>query len=353
MTISSAKYFLILAQAAVIGMTSCSDDNNHEDMITMPVSLYIPIKQENTMLKSPGDPGTYEKFNRPRWAYIYLVLNYSDEGTTKTGVFPLIQELDPDLWEPTTYSGSLSTNGDSIYQYSGKLQIDLPTAFSRQWAHIYAAVSKTQLTGLATPTTEEEVKNLTFSLAGQTALQRSLQDLYSSPYNYNVEGKYYGTVSDVNSVVMHANLMLYHVAAKVDLIWNVVPNLQDQLRITEITAENQFGDNAYLFKPMENVRSNDTGAYSTTIISNDVGSQWLGRAYFYTIPFKDIRTSNTFNIRTRLRKNGETTMSYLPEFQRDISSATIFTPWVRGDLTFSTEFTTVTDDNTTVVPKTD
>ncbi|MBO4594026.1 MAG: hypothetical protein J5678_07590 [Bacteroidaceae bacterium] len=353
--------------------SACIDDNDavETETVSIPVNLYIPVNQE-VITKTPGDPGTYEQFALPEYLYIYFVLNYNDGSDTKTQIFRPetidgVVNLDTEKWsQKKVYTGPLSQYGDFVYEYEGKIDISLP-AGKRNWARVYAAVSKVKLTGLDNPTTEAEVTNLKFSLSGAVAdseedilqrnLRNNLQNLYSSPYNYNIsDGEsgsiYYGTVKAITGTVPYVNLLLYHVASKVDLIWNVATSQQSSLRITEITAENQFGGQAYLFRPMENVRSTDeAGAYNTTIISNDVGSQWMGRAYYYTIPFKDSRYDNKFCIRTRLRKNGEADKSYLPEFRRDISGSTIFTPWVRGDLTFNTVFTTALDGEAEVDPK--
>ena len=366
---SMVNVILLLFSTAVL--TSCIDDNDAVETETMsiPVNLYIPVNQD-VMTKTPGDPGTYEQFALPEYIYIYLVLNYNQGGTNKTAIFKIDENLDPTKWgRKELYSGPFSQVGDYIYRYNGNLVIELPTGITRHWGHVYAAVSKEELdinddgiyfypdntyTGEGIYDTYVEadpnrdpairaVRNLTFTLAEQTSLQNSLQNLYSTPYNYRIDehytedpsGNYYGTVSGLDGNVPHVDLMLYHVAAKIDLIWNVDPHNQSDIRLTKITAENQFGGNAYLFRPMENVRSNDDGAYNKDIIVNDIGSQWMGRAYYYTIPFRDSRTSNTFNIRMRLQKNADTSHSYLPEFRKAIDATSPFTPWVRGDLTFS------------------
>ena len=83
--------------------SSCIDDNDAVETETMsiPVNLYIPMNQDVTT-KTPGDPGTYEQFALPEYLYLYLVLNYTDEGGTKTKVFRAgesgVVNLDPEKW---------------------------------------------------------------------------------------------------------------------------------------------------------------------------------------------------------------------------------------------------------------
>ena len=360
--------------------SACIDDNDavERETVSIPVNLYIPVDQGVTT-KTPGDPGTTEPFSLPRYAYIYFVLNYTPQGgTNRTEIFRAGTGGVVDLgatpaWQKQKYNGPLAQAGDSIYHYKGNIIIDTPVNTRQWWAHVYAAVSKEALeitplaqteytAGVSTDPADIDddpaitaVRNIKFVLSGKTALQSSLQNLYSSPYNYKVgsPAKYYGTVSNITSPVMNVNLVLYHVAAKVDLIWNVATSQQSSLRITEITAENQYAQDAYLFRPMENIRTaDDETGYATSIISNDVGSQWMGRAYYYTIPFRDTDENGKFNIRLRLRKNGETTKCFLPEFQNALPSmaTSIFTPWVRGDLTINTVFDTKSDDDPTLSP---
>ena len=335
--------------------SSCYDDETERDMMSVPVSLYIPVENGND-LKSPGDPGTTEQFSLPEYAYVYIVLTYTKDSETKTEIFPYTYNLDPSKWEKITYSGSLQQSGDYVYKYNDQMLIYLPLGANRHWGRVYAAVSKMPLSISSLPgtligdnatTMENYVKNLTFN-AGADNLRNNMQDIYSTPYNYTLgdPAKYYGTIMNIGSPDMSVNLMLYHVAAKVDLIWNVDSDTQSDLRITEVQARNQFGGQAFLFRPCENERSSDANSYHTTLVSDDanaVGSQWLGRAYYYTIPFKDTRTSNTFNISVSF-KNGANDKYYTPVFSQTIADNTVFTPWVRGNINFQTA-THFTQDN--------
>ena len=53
------------------------------------------------------------------------------------------------------------------------------------------------------------------------------QNLYSSPYNLkNKDDKYYGTIKDYASNVPHIDMVLYHVATKIDLQWTIDEQFQ-------------------------------------------------------------------------------------------------------------------------------
>lgn len=60
------------------------------------------------------------------------------------------------------------------------------------------------------------------TFTNQSSLRNNMQNLYSSPYNLkNDEGNYYGTIKDYASNVPHIDMVLYHVATKVDLQWTI------------------------------------------------------------------------------------------------------------------------------------
>jgi hypothetical protein len=154
-------------------------------------------------------------------------------------------------------------------------------------ARVYAAVSSTPLTLQVDRTSEETIKNATFTLTDENI--QSLQDIYSTPYNLmetvNNVKQYYGTIKDINSAVPHVDLILYHVAAKVDLLWNVADDVQSDIRLTEMTV-NGLSCTGYLFRPNENGVPAHDATYTRAIPIN-IGNQWDGRAYFYAIPYSN------------------------------------------------------------------
>src|SRR3712207_6744432 len=103
------------------------------------------------------------------------------------------------------------------------------------------------------PQTEEAVKNVTFNFkADASGSYDFLKDIYTSPYNYKIGGKYYGEVTDYATDCPSVDMVLYHVAARLDLDWNVAPAIQPNVRLSGISVSDLKKENCYLFRPMEN-----------------------------------------------------------------------------------------------------
>lgn len=267
---------IVLAAAFV---TSCSDDDSLAsrglETVEMPISISIPaegfvsptdvgigdeaVTPASATTRAPGDPGTYEQFHLPQ--YIYLFLCNESTNRTESVIYKKIEIPDNELtssWEKTV----LGT--DSIYTYKGNVSINLP--LNRSNGKIYAAASYIPLhTTNAYSTmsedknsnhlsfncdmpskfggsntreyinesktytddtygTEEAVKNIIFS---NITLRNYMQDVYSTPYNKtDNKGDYYGTITDYASNVPNINIVLYHVATKVDVQWSIDEDYQ-------------------------------------------------------------------------------------------------------------------------------
>ena len=266
---------MIMAAAFV---TSCSDDDSLAsrglETVEMPISISIPaegfvnptdvgigdeaVTPASAITRALGDPGTYEQFHLPRYIYLFLC-NESTNGT-KSVIYQKIEIPDNELtssWEKTV-SGT-----DSIYTYKGTVSINLP--LNRSKGKIYAAASykplhttnasssmpedgksnhlsfncerpsefgdsnpreyinesKTYTDG--TYGTEDAVKNIILS---NITLRNYMQDVYSTPYNKMENGVYYGTITDYASNVPNINIVLYHVATKVDVQWSIDEHYQ-------------------------------------------------------------------------------------------------------------------------------
>ena len=268
---------MVLAAAFV---TSCSDDDSLAsrglETVEMPISISIPAEgfvnptdvgigndepaSTLALTRALGDPGTYEQFHLPRYIYLFLC-NESTNGT-KSVIYQKIEIPDNELtssWEKTV-SGT-----DSIYTYKGTVSINLP--LNRSKGKIYAAASYKPLhttnasssmpedgksnhlsfncerpSEFGDPNypreyinesktytddtygTEDAVKNIIFS---NITLRNNMQDVYSTPYNKTDDkGVYYGTITDYASNVPNINIVLYHVATKVDVQWSIDEDYQ-------------------------------------------------------------------------------------------------------------------------------
>ena len=245
---------MIMAAAFV---TSCSDDDSLAsrglETVEMPISISIPAEgfvnptdvgigndepaSALAVTRAMGDPGTAETFVLPKYLYIYLV---STSSSNTTQVIFKKQKVESEDWKLSTPGGN--TNGhfsakDGLYVYQGHLSINLP--LNRKEGRVYVVASNLDLddSGTSSPNYKlvtdvsswnsyTDVENgVTFT--NQSSLRNNMQNLYSSPYNLkNNDGKYYGTIKDYASNVPHIDMVLYHVATKIDLQWTIDEKFQ-------------------------------------------------------------------------------------------------------------------------------
>lgn len=278
----------------------------------------------------PGDPGTYESFALPTNLYFFIYVKESDTQEVVTYSQMTVGQSD---WTKTI------VGTDSVYRYNSTIPFDIPS--ERQAIKVYAAAWNRPLTlkkGGTTisssnyPASEAEIQNITFDLSTteQENDIKNLQNLYSSPYNYKVDGEYYGTMKDPESAQPTIDLMLYHTAAKLDLTWNVNEDKMSTTRVTYVGAEKIKTAGCYLFKPLDNDDQSTAGSVGEAM---DIGSQWLGRKSFYIIPYK---SGNTYPVSFKMRCNYKETGTTKSQDITPISN--VFTPWIRG-------FITVAGDN--------
>ena len=385
-------YIILMAMAALL-MAAC---NSHDDegvpvqTVTMPIRLSIPAEgfSEHTRATAAGDPGTFETFKLPQFLYVFLYSEYND-GTNITTPTVIYKKID--LTAGSTNNDDKQTyvskfwkkvkadNGDSLYTYNGDLSIDLP--LQRTNGRVYVAASyfdllKPDKPNLSTTdskdvtklTSEEDIKNVCFKIEDKV-LRYSLQDLYSSPYNYKINNEYYGTLKDYSSKVPHIDMVLYHVAARVDISWNVAADteaktleLQKQLRITFQEPRKNFRDNCLLFRPMENKveladPSESEGYDLSDLITMNQGNHWYGRQVYYMIPYKFKNSSSSYN--NKLIVNWRMVVN--EEYNTDNNNATygkniiigvpwpndnVFVPSIRGVIRVKSNFTVNTTSST-------
>ena len=347
------KKYLYYITALVLSCTACQ----HEPavQVTLPVAICLPAEETQVpMNRVPGDPGTREDFLLPNHVYIFVMKKEAGKYVVWHQIEKTLTESD---WEKKHYVGLLQTTGDSIYQYTEEINLLLEA--TRFDGRVYVIASAEPLTFTPEPNLDEirdedDLLAEKFSMATEN-MQRNVQHIYSTPYNYKVDGEYYGSFRSQQRVP-HVNLMLYHVAAKVDINWTVPKdkrikeNQADAVRLTYMQAVNLFNDWAYCFKPMENVVNPlpETG-YSRQIVSpGDVGLWWEGRDYFYTIPYTTSTHSGYFPLQMVLKTNGSTGAGYRPTLYMKMD-ASPFVPWLRADFTINNRLEDKTDE--IIVPK--
>ena len=244
---------MIMAAAFV---TSCSDDDSLAsrglETVEMPISISIPAEgfvnptdvgigndepaSTLAVTRALGDPGEAETFALPQYLYIYLVTT-TTSGTTQV-IFKK-QEVNPEDWKLSTSGGNTNDHfsaKDGLYVYQGHLSINLP--LNRKEGRVYVVASNLDLddsgtekkynlvTDVSSWSSSKEVEDgVTFT--NQSSLRNNMQNLYSSPYNLkNKDDKYYGTIKDYASNVPHIDMVLYHVATKIDLQWTIDEQFQ-------------------------------------------------------------------------------------------------------------------------------
>lgn len=245
---------MMFLAAAVV--TSCSDDDSLAsrglETVEMPISISIPAEgfvnptdvgigndepaSTLAVTRALGDPGEAETFELPKYLYIYLV---STSSSNSTQVIFKKQEVNPEDWKLSTPGGN--TNGhfsakDGLYVYQGHLSINLP--LNRMEGRVYVVASNLDLDDSGTDNKYNLVTDVSswssfkdvedgVTFTNLSSLRSNMQNLYSSPYNLkNKDDKYYGTIKDYASNVPHIDMVLYHVATKVDLQWTIDEQFQ-------------------------------------------------------------------------------------------------------------------------------
>lgn len=337
---------------------ACTEHKQVDDKVRLPLTVSLPVDDQyshalRAQRRAPGDPGTTEQLLLPQHIY-YFVLMYAD-GVWKV-MYALHSEPQETDWVKRRYTGSLQAEGDSIYQYTEYM--DLMLSYKRSAGRIYAIASAEPLTlskDLNAVRTLSDVINLKFD-ASSTAVQQSLQNIYASPYNYNVDGAYYGEFTTEGKMAQRINLMLYHVAAKVDLKWNVVDSMRinmsdpsQAVRLTYLEARRLYNGYAYCFKPMRNtVAALPASGYDIPDIVTpaDEGLWWEGRAYFYTIPYTVEGEKRYFPLQLLMRTNGSSGTGYQLTLNQPIDTAAVFVPWLRGNFKFTKPLTDKSETKT-------
>ncbi len=350
------KHILFILFLLVLLLGSCG---NEPETVSQEIELKFVLPAGTVMSqpnKSPahkvmGDPGTTESFRKPRYGWFYLV--YSDGEDEH--VFVLNNgPIDESDWTKEQYSGQFATTDDWIYTYSQSQKILLlgeGHSKLRTWGRLYAAMSYEDLTPYVKghdasykPQSEADIKNIVFS-NNTDAVKNSLQDIYSSPAGYIYEpwGEYYGTVRNLPNTPtpsvgeMRVYMPLYHVASKVDVMWNVAPSVQTEMHVTSMKATHLYDGECYLFRPTDNTIDAATfaGGYERQITLNNIGMQWEGRYYFYAIPYKN--NADKCPLQLEVQANNDTSGSYKETVLNDPSSP--FVPWIRGQISITQNMT--------------
>lgn len=282
----------IMMFLAAAFVTSCSDDDSLAsrglETVEMPISISIPaegfvnptdvgIGNEEpastlAVTRALGDPGEAETFALPKYLYIYLV---STSSSNSTQVIFKKQKVESEDWKLSTPEGNTNNHfsaKDGLYVYQGHLSINLP--LNRKEGRVYVVASNLDLddSGTSSPnyklvTDVSSLKSHTdvedkVTFTNQSSLRSNMQNLYSSPYNLKNEGNYYGTIKDYASNVPHIDMVLYHVATKIDLQWTIDEQFQGTKAWGQVIKESNSSDDT-----MRSTKDNTSEDYNKVFFS--------------------------------------------------------------------------------------
>ena len=330
--------------------TSCDRTERIEVDVPFSIALSSSIEQpafRAPVRRRPGDPGTSVALELPSYIYIF-VFQYNTSTSQWTLSNVLEETIADEDWQKLRYAGNLRTEGDSIYRYRRNLHILLPQ--KGVTGRVYAIASATPLTfskELNTITSLEELLNLKINISSST-MQDNLQNIYTTPYNYMhpTHGEYYGTFNNENTNVAPLDIILYHIAAKVDIKWSVEEakrinktDPSEAIRLTYMKVKNLLNTSCYAFRPMENTEGSKLASgYEREIIrstSDYEGLWWEGRAYFYTIPYT-VTGTNYFPLQMEMSTNGSSD-KYRPTLNMQVNTSSPFVPWMRAMFNINTQ----------------
>ncbi len=338
--------FLLIMPLLLTACHQSNPDSEPEMEVIMPFSLCLSADDLQMASYAPsrrvmGDPGKAEQFLLPRYAYIFILKQDGDDWVIWQRIE---QELTAENWLKESYSGRLMTEGDSVYRYTDKLRLLM--VGKKFNGRVYAIASAERLTfnqSLPTVSDLSDVLNLSFVVTDD--IQRNVQHIYSTPYNYLRGGQYYGSFSFITQRVPSLDLLLYHVAAKVDIKWNVQPdkriNLTDPaqaVRLTSLSVNNLFSGNCLAFRPLENtLDALPTMGYdiSDIVTTADESLWWEGRYYFYTILYTLTSNEGYFPLQLLMRTNGTSGTGYNVTLNMQVNTSAPFVPWLRSNFSLS------------------
>lgn len=303
------------------------------------------------MRRVMGDPGKAEIFQVPHYLYLFVMKEVGNAWQIWRMEERVLEDED---WVAARYGGELMNKKDNIYLYKEPIHFILKNETPQ--GRVYAVCSRCKLTFNKSMANISGMDDLLKWQFNTDTIQESLQDIYTTPYNYNRNGRYYCSFDCSSGASATVDLLLYHVAAKVDIKWNVVDSMRinktdasKAVRLTYMEARRLFNGWAYCFQPMRNtVTSLPTEGQNIKIIADakDEGQWWEGRAYFYTIPYTVTSDPNYFPLQMTLRTNGSTGTGYQPTLNLKIDTTAVFVPWLRANFNLTAPLTDKTETKT-------
>lgn len=235
-----------------------------------------------------GDPGYDNNIVTPK--YIYYIYCHDGKVVKPTtaadaSIVTSITGLTKENWDTKNNDGVwISTFKGKNSSDNGIINLRKPDCSEGHTCtyHLYvvASASELNLTVAENDSEESVVRELKYNLPSSN-VQVFMRDFYSTPWDVS---RFVGNLTDPMQ-----DVMLYHVAAKVDLKWNSTSAI-DKVSVNKVKNEN-----LYIFKPTENVYA--TGSY-TESQTMDIDQQYNGRQVFYLPQFATCKYNVTVGSNT-------------------------------------------------------
>lgn len=237
--------------------------------------------------RATGDPGYDKEIVTP--SHIYYIYCHDGKVVKPTsGAASFVTHIQNATWDTKNNNGVyISTFKSGTGNTTGIITLDkpdckkTPTKDANCEYHLYVVASKEAIpesyfsTVVANASEETVVRALKYDLPGTVSgtdkqpasdIQVFMRDLYSTPWD---DVSFVGDLTDPIQ-----DVILYHVAAKVDLEWN------STTAIKNVSVNSVKNSGLYMFQPTMNVHA--SGSYTETKnLTTDVNLWYNGRTSFY------------------------------------------------------------------------
>lgn len=220
------------------------------------------------LTRAISDPGLDDDFEKPEYIYAFFCYDSKIKSITEIKVGDNIATNPNDKWSDR------NVNNEIEYQTPLTFVAENPEDIST--ARVYIMASNTAYThGLVVNGDESSILTKKYDIPSgtQDESQAFLRDLYSTPWEGTEHAAtFVGKLEDP-----YHDVVLYHVAAKVDLKWDSEAKLSGS-----VSVNNVLGTNLSIFQPTTNTWAAGSYSVSTPITS---GMKYIGRKSYYLPQF--------------------------------------------------------------------
>lgn len=257
----------------------------------------------NTVSRATGDPGNEEGFDAPNYIYAFFCV----DGKVQTYKYFQVGNNSEVAQDDKANDAWTAPDQNNVITYKTPLVFSASNPTDASTARVYIAASRTALSipGITEGTTSEKevVRAIKYDMQDVAtspevnseldASQLFMRDLYSTPWDAT---NFVGKLKDP-----YQDIILYHVAAKVDLKWNSSMSLiyidseHPENNINTVSVNNVQSTNLSLFQPATvNGTSPFVGTNNYTVTSTiEADRQFYGRQVFYLPQMATTTSPNT------------------------------------------------------------